>query len=198
MGFWMGITRHDNAEILQLLDHPEGPDAGRERVRNEWNSNDDCYRPGSLLRTLESTYITRTWDAIHTLLTGCENIDMVDFAPPTGEPPACDVIMGGLIVGRRGGHGLRMNNLLLLMPDEVRAVERFLQGIDLDEMIRERRDLLDEVYVYSFCTTVRNDDGSEHESTMAEDGSLADDFATLRDFYARAAEAGNAVIKDIS
>ncbi|MEU9315091.1 DUF1877 family protein [Streptomyces sp. NPDC048295] len=91
-----------------------------------------------------------------------------------------------------------MNNLLLLMPDEVRAVDRFLQGIDLDEMIRERCDLLDEVYVYSFYTTVRKEDGSEHESTMAEDGSLAADFATLRDFYARAAEAGNAVIKDIS
>ncbi|MFF3782704.1 DUF1877 family protein [Streptomyces sp. NPDC001933] len=198
MGFWMGITRHDSEEILQLLDHPEGPDAGRERVRNEWNSDDDYRRPGSQLRTLESTHITRTWDAIHTLLTGCENIDMVDFAPPTGEPPASDVIMGGLIIGRRGGHGLRMNNLLLLMPDEVRAVDRFLRGIDLDEVIQERRDLLDEVYVYSFCTTIRKEDGSEQESNMAEDGSLADDFATLRNFYARAAEAGNAVIKDIS
>jgi hypothetical protein len=194
----MGITRHDHEEVLRLLDHPEGPDVGKEQIRAAWNSDDDYHRPGSLLHTLESTCITRTWDAIHTLLTGCENIDMVDFAPPTGEPPASDVIMGGLILGRRGGHGLRMNNLLLLTPDEVRAVDRFVRGIDLDEVIRKRRDLLNEVYVYSFYTTIRKEDGSEHESNMVEDGSLADDFATLRAFYARAAEAGNAVIKAIS
>ncbi|MFF9512084.1 DUF1877 family protein [Streptomyces sp. NPDC014727] len=139
------------------------------------------------LRTVESTCITRTWDAIHVLLTGCENVDTVDFAPPIGEPPTSDVIMGGLIIGRRGGHRRRTNNLLLLTPDEVRAVDRFLQDLDLDAVIRERRDLLDDVYVYSFYSTIQS-----------EVGSLASDFAILRGFYARAAEAGHAVIKDIS
>ncbi|MCX5341817.1 DUF1877 family protein [Streptomyces atratus] len=198
MGFWMGITRHDYAEILRLLDHPDGPDAGRERIRDEWNSDDDYHPPGSLLRTLESTCITRTWDAIHVLLTGCENVDMVDFAPPTGEPPASDVIMGGLVIGRRGGHGMRMNNLLLLTPDEVRAVDRFLQGLDLEEVIRERADLLDDVSVYSFYTTIQGEDGSDQDVSMIEDGILASDLAILSAFYARAAEAGHAVIKDIS
>ncbi|MEU6014605.1 DUF6177 family protein [Streptomyces sp. NPDC047515] len=41
-------------------------------------------------------------------------------------------------------------------------------------------------------------DGSEQDSDMIEDGRLASDLATLRAFYARAAEAGHAVIKDIS
>ncbi|MER6073712.1 DUF1877 family protein [Streptomyces sp. NPDC001817] len=195
----MGITRHEESEILALLDHPEGPESGREQVRNEWYDDAEYPRPGSRLRTLESVYITRTWDAIHVLLTGRENIDEVDFAPPTGEPPACDVIMGGSILNHRGrGHALRMNNLLLLMPDEVQAVDAFLKGIDLDCLIRERGHLLEELDVYSFYMTVELPDGRKEYMNMLEDGSLVEDLGVLRDFYARAAASGNCVIKDIS
>jgi hypothetical protein len=183
----MGITRHDYAEVLTLLDHPEGQDAGRERVYSEWYDDIDYPRPGSRLRTLEWAHITRTWDALHVLLTGCENVDEVDYAPPTGEPPACDVIMGGLMLSHRTSRRhLRLNNLLLLTPAEVRAVDSFLEDTDLDALVRERGHLLEELNVYSFSTD------------MIEEGFLAHDFGVLRAFYARAAAAGNAVIKDIS
>lgn len=64
-------------------------------------------------------------------------------------------------------------------------------------MIRERAGLLEEAGVYSFRMGVQGPDGSIERLGMIEDGSLAESLEATRAFYARAAAAGNAVIKEI-
>jgi hypothetical protein len=93
----------------------------------------------------------------------------------------------------RGPH----DDLVLLMPVEVQAVDAFFRDIDRDDLMRRRYPLLREVRPYSFGATV----GPEEDPAtgdMVQKGSLDGAFDTLRDFYARAATAGNVVIKDIS
>ncbi|MBO2458519.1 DUF1877 family protein [Actinomadura violacea] len=177
MGFWMTLGRHDWTEVHALLDHPHGLRGGLLRLYDAW---------GESLRELETAQTTRTWDAIHILLTGCEN-DEDPKGVPLGPAPARDAVMGGLVL--TGGTS-RLNTPILLRPAEVRAVDAHLRAIDLDALVRERYPLLLEIGPYSF----HESDGSD----MVTRGWLADDFAVLRGFYARAAAAGNAVIKDIS
>ncbi|MWA04042.1 DUF1877 family protein [Actinomadura sp. LD22] len=171
----MSLDRHDWTEVHALLDHPHGLRSGLRRLEDAWNES---------LRELESAHTTRTWDAIHILLTGCENDK--DARVPLGPAPARDVVMGGLVLSDGTS---RLNVPILLRPAEVRAVDAHLRGIDLDALIRERYPLLLEIGPYSF------DFGDEGD--MVTNGLLAADFAVLRAFYARAAAAGNAVIKFI-
>jgi hypothetical protein len=176
VGFWLTAGRHDWTEVHAILDHPHGLRAGLRRL-------DDAL--GESLRELESAHTTRTWDAIHILLTGREN-DQDARGVPLGPSPARDVIMGGLLL--TGGRS-RLDTPILLRPAEVRAVDAHLRAIDLDALVRERYPLLVEIGPYSF----RNGDGTD----MVTEGRLARDFGLLRAFYARAAAAGNAVIKEI-
>lgn len=145
---------------------------------------------GNDLRVLEETQTTRTWDALHILLTGCENEDR-DNGLPSGDSPARDVVMGGLILG---GGTSRLNTPLPLWPDEVRAVAAHLRGIDLDALNKERYELLVEIGPYSFTGYMRDGENPN----MVQAGVLAEDFEVLRSFYGRAAAGGNAVIKGIS
>ncbi|MFB4304262.1 DUF1877 family protein [Actinomadura sp. NTSP31] len=176
MGRWMTIGQHSWSEVHALLDHPHGLPGGLRRLRDAW---------GESLRTLESAHTTRTWDAIHVLLTGREN-GADDRGVPLGPAPARDVVMGGLVLT---GGSSRLDAPLLLRPAEVRAVDAHLRGIDLDALIRERHPLLKEIGPYSFG----DDDGSD----MVTNGSLARDLEVLRGVYARAAAGGDAVIKEI-
>ncbi|MDG4858754.1 DUF1877 family protein [Streptomyces sp. T-3] len=199
MGFYLGLTRHDYAEVEALLAHPDGPAAGRKRLREQWTSEVDPEpEDRTELRTLEEDYISRTWDALHVLLTGCPNDDADESGTPSGELPARNVIMGGLVLTWTGETSpSRLNNLLLLTPDEVHAVDTFLRSLDCDALIEHRYRLLVDERPYSFGAEA---EPGEDPATgnMVQSGLLAGDFETLRAFYARAAAAGNAVIKDIS
>ncbi|MFG2873511.1 hypothetical protein ACGFYU_00510 [Streptomyces sp. NPDC048337] len=113
-------------------------------------------------------------------------------------PPARDVVMCGLPrVGRAGGIA-RVDTPRLLMPAQVRAVHGFLCAVDVPALIRERAALVEEAGVYSFRMRVGQPDGSVRTMSMVEDGSLAESLEGVRGFYARAAAAGNAVVKEIS
>ncbi|GAA3741006.1 hypothetical protein HDA32_002550 [Spinactinospora alkalitolerans] len=195
MGFWMWLTRHDQEQVLALLDHPDGVRAGRDRLLQAWWDMPDEPEqdPSAALQVLEEVWTARTWDALHVLLTGCENTD--DDMVPTGEAPARDVVMGGLVLSPDGG-AARLKTPLLLTPDEVRAVHAHLQAVDRDALIRERHPLLREVGPYSFGTTAEPG-RPDAEGDMVQNGSLARDFDLLRDFYARAAAGGDTVIKNI-
>lgn len=207
MGLWMTLTRHDAARVGALLRHPEGAEAGRARLRAAWEEGltEPALRDGApLLECVEENDdIRRNWDGLHVLLTGCTRHDGGECGDedggrpvPCGPAPARDAVMGGLPLSPGGG-GWR-NTPLLLMPDEVRAVHGFLRGIDVPALVRERAGLVERAGVYSFRMTVARADGSSRVMSMIEDGSLAAALEGVRGFYARAADDGNAVIKDIA
>lgn len=189
MGYWMWLARYDGAEVAALLDHPHGLGAGLKRLRDVW---DDLphglgYDPSGSLRKLEEVDTHRAWEALHVLLTGLSD---TDFEHGFGVPPAADVVMGGLVIDETGGGSLR-EVPRLLRPDQVRAVDGFLRGLDRDALIRERYAFLKEVQPYSF------EGWGQPRKDMVEHGVLANVFDTVRDFYARAAAGGNAVFKEI-
>jgi hypothetical protein len=193
MGYWMWLTRYDGAEVAALLDHPHGLPAGLKRLRDVW---DDLplelgYDPSGSLRKLEEVDTHRAWDALHVMLTGVPNEDHENVS---GDPPASDVVMGGLVMDETG-EGPFQHVPRLLRPDQVRAVDAFLRDIDRNTMIRERYAFLKEVQPYSFEGWEGLRSGERQD--MVEHGVLAEAFDTVRDFYARAAAAGNAVIKEI-
>ncbi|MEV0663934.1 DUF1877 family protein [Actinomadura luteofluorescens] len=193
MGYWMWLTRYDGAEVAALLDHPHGLHAGLGRLRNVWDDLpvDLGYDPSGSLCKLEEIDTHRAWDALHVLLTGHPNEDDEGVS---GDPPACNVVMGGLVMNETGeGSLLRVPRLL--RPDQVRAVDTFLRGLDRDTLIRERHAFLKETQPYSFEGWGRLQSGEAWD--MVEHGVLATTFDTVRAFYGRAATAGNAVIKEI-
>ncbi|SNR92764.1 protein of unknown function [Actinomadura mexicana] len=193
MGYWMWLTRYDGAEVAALLDHPHGLHAGLRRLRDIW---DDLpielgYDPSGSLCKLEEMDTHRAWDALHVLLTGHPN---EDYERVSGDPPACDVVMGGLVMNETG-EGSLLHVPRLLRPDQVRAVDGFLRGLDRDALIRQRHASLKEAQPYSFEGWGRLQSGEAQD--MVEHGVLGKAFDTVRDFYARAATAGNAIIKEI-
>ncbi|MEV8532383.1 DUF1877 family protein [Streptomyces sp. NPDC051211] len=208
MGFWMTLSRHDAARVGALLDHPGGVRAGRRRLWDAWDAWDDPAEEAGaheqaappVLEALEETHeIRRNWDGMHVLLTGCEDHYHEEDAQERacGPAPARDVVMGGLPLSGAAGPA-RIGVPVLLMPDEVRAVHGFLSGVDVPRLVRERAGLVEAAGVYSFRMTVQWADGSSRNMSMIEDGTLASALEAVRGFYARAAAAGNAVIKEIS
>ncbi|WP_328859584.1 DUF1877 family protein [Streptomyces sp. NBC_00306] len=201
MSLWLTLTRHDAAQIEELLEHPEGPSAGRERLRLAWNDVvfEDDEDGTAYPRVIEETSeVRRNWDALHVLLTGAESFDEDGELLTCAPAPARDVVMGGLVLAERGGNQGRLYNPLLLMPDQVRAVHSFLQGLDAPTLIACRGDLLRKATFYSFSTDIPQPDGTLRTESVVEDGSLAAGVDIVRGFYARAAAAGNAVIKEVS
>ncbi|MES9540450.1 DUF1877 family protein [Actinomadura sp. NPDC000600] len=194
MGKWMWLTRYDGAEVAAVLDHPHGLHAGLERLFNVWEDLPVGlgYDPSGSLRKLEAVDTHRAWDALHVLLTGHPN---EDYEQASGAPPACDVVMGGLVMNEPG-KGSLLHVPRLLRPDRVRAVDAFLCDLDRDTLIRERHAHLKELQPYSFEGWGRLPSGEDGD--MVQQGVLAKAFDTVRDFYARAATAGNAVIKEIA
>lgn len=193
MGYWMWLSRYDGAEVAAVLDHPHGLRAGLQRLRDVW---DDLpmglgYDPSGSLGRLEEVDTHRAWDALHVLVTGRPNDD---YENAGGDPPACDVVMGGLVMNETG-EGSLIRVPRLLRPDQVRAVDDLLRGLDRDALIRERHAFLKEVQPYSFEGWGRLLTGEAWD--MVEHGVLAEVFDTVRGFYARAAAAGNAVVKEI-
>lgn len=189
----MWLTRYDGAEVAALLDHPHGLHAGLRRLRSVW---DDLpmelgYDPSGSLGKLEEIDTHRAWDALHVLLTGQPN---EDYERVSGDPPACDAVMGGLTMNETG-QGSLLHVPRLLRPDQVRAVDGFLRDLDRDALIHERHAFLKETQPYSFAGWGRLQSGESWD--MVDYGVLAQTFDTIRDFYARAATAGNAVIKEI-
>lgn len=186
MGYWMWLSRYDSAQVSALLDHPHGLDAGLARLRDVWDDlpNGVGYDPSGSLCRLEEVDTHRAWKALHVLLTGLSDEDLEH---ELGDPPASDVVLGGLVMGEGTLEAPR-----LLRPDQVRAVDGFLRDVDRDALIRERYPFLKEVRPYSFEGW-----GREQSEDMVEHGVLAAVFDTVRDFYARAAGEGNAVIKEI-
>ncbi|MGW8378991.1 DUF1877 family protein [Streptomyces sp. ODS28] len=201
MGFWVTLSRHDAARVDALLDHPDGPSAGRERLRSAWSAGLSPRSPGEgepALECLEENDdIRRNWDGLHVLLTGCRDHRHDDDEPPCGEAPARDAVRGGQAL-TGADSSAQLQTPVLLMPDAVRAVRDFLRGLDAHRLLRERADLVERAGVYSFHMTVGLPDGSSRRMSMIEDGSLAASLEGVRGFYARAAAAGNAVIKEIS
>jgi hypothetical protein len=133
---------------------------------------------------------------LHVALTGYPNED----EQPLGDIPARNAVLGGLVITSTGEEptpGSRYEVLKLLTPADVQAVDRFLRDTDRDDLLRRRQALLREVRPYSFGHTVGP---YEDPATgdMLQNGSLARAFDTLRGFYACAAAAGNAVIKELS
>ncbi|WP_141583400.1 DUF1877 family protein [Actinomadura sp. WMMA1423] len=193
MGFWMWSTRYDGAEVAALLDHPHGLHAGLERLSNVWEDLPVGlgYDPSGSLRKLEAVDTHRAWDALHVLVTGQPN---EDYEQASGDPPACDVVMGGLVMNGTG-EGSLFRVPRLLRPDQVRAVDAFLSTLDRDALIRERHAFLKEVRPYSFESWGRLPNGEDGD--MVEMGVLGRVFDDVRGFYARAAAAGNAVVKEI-
>ncbi|MCP9949889.1 DUF1877 family protein [Actinomadura madurae] len=187
MGYWMWLSRYDGAEVAAVLDHPHGLDAGLKRLRDVWEDlpNDAGYDPSGSLCKLEEVDTHRTWEALHVLLTGLSDEHLEH---DLGDPPAADVVLGGLVMGE----GTIYRVPRLLRPDQVRAVDGFLRELDRDALIRERYAFLKEVRPYSFEGW-----GWPPSEDMVEHGVLATVFSTVRDFYARAAADGNAVIKEI-
>ncbi|MFD9405848.1 DUF1877 family protein [Streptomyces sp. NPDC059989] len=211
MGFWMTLSRHDAGRVEELLHHPDGAQAGRRRLWEAWNEgldmNDEgesgsAHAPGGPPRLRfaeENNDIRRNWDGLHVLLTGCREHDRDEHATPCGRAPARDVVMGGLPLVEDGGGGIaRIDTPRLLVPAEVHAVHAFLRTVDVHALIRERAGLVEEAGVYSFRMRVGQPDGSVRTMSMIEDGSLAESLEGVRGFYARAAAAGNAVVKEIS
>lgn len=186
MGHWMWLGRYDGAEVATLLDHPHGLDAGLKRLRDVWDDlpDDAGYDPSGSLCRLEEVDTHRAWQALHILLTGLSDEELEH---DLGEPPAADVVLGGLTMGE-GTLGAPR----LLRPDQVRAVDAFLRDLDRDTLIRERQPFLERVQPYSFEGW-----GPQQDEDMVKHGVLAAAFDTVRDFYARAALDGNAVIKEI-
>ncbi|MCT2589792.1 YfbM family protein [Streptomyces sp. N2-109] len=201
MGFWMTLSRHHAAQVEALLEHPDGAQAGRKRLWDAWTEAprpDEPHDSVPLLEFLEENDdIRRNWDGLHVMLTGCTNHADHEDREPCGRAPARDAVMGGLALPRGGRTG-RIDDARLLMPDEVRAVHDFLQDLDIPRLVQERATLVEEADVYSFRMGVGLADGSTRNMSMIEDGSLADSLRNVRDFYARAAADGNAVIKEIS
>ncbi|MGI5208162.1 DUF1877 family protein [Spirillospora sp. CA-108201] len=193
MGYWMWLARYDGAEVAALLDHPHGLHAGLRRLRDVWDDLpvDLGYDPSGSLCKLEEIDTHRAWDALHVLLTGHPN---EDYGRVSGDPPACDAVMGGLVMNETG-EGSLLHVPRLLRPDQVRAADAFLRGLDRDALIRERHAYLKETQPYSFEGWGRLLSGEAWD--MIEHGVLANTFTTVRDFYTRAATAGNAVIKEI-
>ncbi|MFC7306821.1 DUF1877 family protein [Streptomyces monticola] len=202
MGFWLFLTRHDPTEVHTLLDHPDGPEAGRALLYDHHGEDTHPEPTGPVrLRTLEEANTTRTWDALHLLFTGCSDYgldgDRLDEDQPVGEPPARDVIWGGLVITPTGEASRPgWDDLLLLDPAEVRAVNSFLSSLDRDALIAERYEFLASEGPYSFGLAAPPEADSA-TGNMVQSGALARDFDVLRNFYARAAAAGNAVIKSI-
>ncbi|MGA4841311.1 DUF1877 family protein [Streptomyces sp. G45] len=203
----MTLTRHDAAEVDRLLDHPDGERAGLARL---WHAWDEGLGPPELRaqepppdepfldHIEENDDIRRNWEGLHVLVTGCDRHDAhEDDDPPCGPAPARDVAMGGLSLDGSGSGG-RLNTPFLLTPAQVRAVHGFLRDLDPAALIRERAALVADAGVYSFHMGVLQPDGSTPRMSMVEDGSLLASLRGVRDFYARAAAAGNAVIKEIS
>jgi hypothetical protein len=192
MGYWMYLSRYDGAEVAALLDHPQGPGAGRRRLWEVWDELPDLGAdPSGSLCRLEEVDTHRAWDALHALLTGHRSQDDEDSA----DPPASDVVMGGVVLNETG-EGSLLQIPRLLQPDQVRAVSGFLGELDRDALIRGRHAFLKEVQPYAFEGYGRLLSGEAYD--MVEHGVLAQVFDTVRDFYARAAAGGNAVIKVIS
>ncbi|MFC9294196.1 DUF1877 family protein [Streptomyces sp. NPDC057011] len=200
----MTLSRHDAAAVEELLRHPDGARAGRSRLWEAWNeglgiAGDEGGRapggPPRLEFVEENDDIRRNWDGLHVLLTGCREHDQDEHPTPCGPAPARDVVMGGLPLVEEGA---RLDNPRLLMPAEVRAAHDFLSTVDVHALIRERAGLVEEAGVYSFRMSVGQPDGSVKVMSMIEDGSLAESLEGVRGFYARAAAAGNAVVKEIS
>lgn len=124
---------------------------------------------------------------------------------PCGPAPARDVVLGGLPLTREGQEDpdVRLNNARLLLPAEVRAADGFLRSFaardsDIPALIGGRAPLIEAADVYSFRMLVATRDGRASRMSMIEDGSLAESLRAVRDFYARAAAAGNAVVKEIA
>lgn len=203
MGFWMTLSRHDAAQVDALLRHPDGERPGRLRL---WEAWDEGAGDSPELEFLEESHgIARNWDGLHVLLTGCEDHTAEDHEVPCGPAPARDVVLGGLPLTREGQQdgNLRLNNARLLLPAEVSAADGFLRSFaardaDIPALVRERAALIEAADVYSFRMGVAWHDGSVRRMSMIEDGSLAESLRVVRDFYARAAAAGNAVVKDIT
>ncbi|MFI8875761.1 DUF1877 family protein [Streptomyces sp. NPDC055243] len=211
MGFWMTLSRHEAVQVQALLNHPEGAQAGRERLRGAWNQGGLCafLNEGDVLREPQENVptldfieqnddIKRNWDGLHVLLTGCADHDEVEHNEPCGWAPARDVVMGGLALAEVGSTERPLDIPLLLTPAEVRAVHSFLCDIDASRLVRERARLVENAGVYSFHMNVGLPDGSSRVMSMVEDGSLAESLEGVRGFYARAAASGNAVIKEIA
>ncbi|MFC8825001.1 DUF1877 family protein [Streptomyces sp. NPDC057137] len=202
----MTLSRHDAAQVAALLRHPDGERAGRLRL---WEAWDEGAGGSPALEFVEESHgIARNWDGMHVLLTGCVNHTDEDHEVPCGPVPARDVVLGGLPLMSKGqddleDSALRLGNARLLLPAEVRAAERFLRSFaardtDIAARIRERAALIEAADVYSFRMLVGSPDGRATRMSMIEDGSLAESLRVVRDFYARAAAAGNAVVKEIS
>lgn len=199
----MTLSRHDAAQVDALLRHPAGERPGRLRLWEAWNEG-----PGDSpdLEFLEESHgIARNWDGLHVLLTGCQDHIAEDHEVPCGPAPARDVALGGLPLTREGQEDpdVRLNNARLLLPAEVRAADGFLRSFaardsDIPALIGERAPLIEAADVYSFRMLVATRDGRASRMSMIEDGSLAESLRAVRDFYARAAAAGNAVVKEIA
>lgn len=104
MSLWLTLTRHDAAQIEELLEHPEGPSAGRERLRLAWNDVvfEDDEDGTAYPRVIEETSeVRRNWDALHVLLTGAESFDEDGELLTCAPAPARDVVMGGLVLAER-------------------------------------------------------------------------------------------------
>jgi len=174
----MTLSRHEAVQVEELLNHPDGAKAGRERLSAAWNEGG---RPCEFQENVpvldlieENDGIKRNWDGLHVLLTGCEDHDEVEHDVPCGRAPARDVVMGGLALAEAGSIERPLDIPLPLTPGEVRAVHSFLRDIDPSRLVRERARLVEKAGVYSFHMTVGLPDGSSRVMSMVEDGSLAE------------------------
>ncbi|MFC3347215.1 DUF1877 family protein [Streptomyces echinoruber] len=208
-----GGARAGRARLYEAWENEDWDDERRddERWDSEWRDGerwDDTVRCAAAsygtggdsaprLPILESAHVHRAWQALHILLTGADPYDEEAVAP-VGDP-AWNAVLGGARITRDGDdrNAGAWEDLLLLMPDEVAAVDGFLRALDRDELIRRRHPFLREVGPYSFSGWTMGSGRGAETGDMVQSGVLANAFDTLRGFYVRAAAAGNVVVKNI-
>ena len=120
--------------------------------------------------------IDKTWHAIHFLLTG----DTFE-----GDPPASDVILGGITIGTVDvGYGPAR----VITNEEVKNVSEYLKTINTDTLLEKyNADKLNEMEIYSGW----QDSPEDHEY-------IKDYFNELIVFYEKAAENNFYVIQYIN
>lgn len=131
----------------------------------------------------EAVELDKLWHGLHYLLTGS-----ADERPL----PAGFLLSGGEDVGDDDGDAAPR----LLDPTQVRAIADLLAALDADELTR-RFDAtrMTELKIYPDPIWLRDEDPDAAHTPL---GWLLDAFAALRTFMAAAADAGDAVVVDVS